>query len=274
MTATINEARMTLREFFDAFYDKADLSAGSLRGIESKLRLWERLTSNPAIGDIDDVTAAGFRESLVAEQLRGSTVNTTMRFVRTVLRVAAPPDTGNPRGKSIIGKVPYFKLVREHRETPRRVKLEEFDAAYQACDNTYRPCLDIAPPDFWRALIVTGYFTGLRKSDILRIRWSDIDLAENTITFTASKTHKADELLLHPIAANHLRRIVTPREFVFGGLVSSEVFASQWRVIMRYAVQTMPKFVAFGRTMFDGRPLAKLNASGPALADCCCSIAR
>jgi integrase len=39
----------------------------------------------------------------------------------------------------------------------------------------------------WKGLILAGYFTGGRLSDLARLKWSNIDLSEKTITFVQRK---------------------------------------------------------------------------------------
>ena len=39
----------------------------------------------------------------------------------------------------------------------------------------------------WKGLILAGYFTGGRLSDLARLKWSNVDLTEKTITFVQKK---------------------------------------------------------------------------------------
>jgi integrase len=39
----------------------------------------------------------------------------------------------------------------------------------------------------WKGLILAGYFTGGRLSDLARLKWSNVDLKEKTITFVQKK---------------------------------------------------------------------------------------
>jgi integrase len=49
----------------------------------------------------------------------------------------------------------------------------------------------------WRGAILFAYHTGARLSDVARMRWENVDLAEKLIRFTPTKT--ADKLLLIPL---------------------------------------------------------------------------
>jgi integrase len=48
--------------------------------------------------------------------------------------------------------------------------------------------LVVAAKGDWKALIVAGYYTGARLSDLARLQWSNIDLEQKTITFLQQKT--------------------------------------------------------------------------------------
>jgi integrase len=54
-----------------------------------------------------------------------------------------------------------------------------------------------APNDFWRWMILGGFYTGLRLGDLVTMKWGSIDFAQNVIRVTAIKTDRAMQI---PIA--------------------------------------------------------------------------
>ena len=56
----------------------------------------------------------------------------------------------------------------------------------------------------WRNLILAGYYTGARLSDLSSLRWNAIDLKTGLIAFTASKTKKPVTIPLHTELEQHL----------------------------------------------------------------------
>ena len=50
----------------------------------------------------------------------------------------------------------------------------------------------------WKGLILFGYFTGLRLSDIANIKWENLDLEGRWLRVTAKKTRKEVAVALHP----------------------------------------------------------------------------
>jgi integrase len=63
--------------------------------------------------------------------------------------------------------------------------------------------------DDWKGMILAGYYTGARLSDLARLKWSNIDLQEKTITFwqkkTEAKSAKAKvKIPIHPELEEYL----------------------------------------------------------------------
>jgi integrase len=66
-----------------------------------------------------------------------------------------------------------------------------------------------AAEDDWKGMILAGYYTGARMSDLARLKWSNIDLEEKTITFwqkkTEAKSPKAKvKIPIHPELEEYL----------------------------------------------------------------------
>ena len=52
---------------------------------------------------------------------------------------------------------------------------------------TYAKVYAAAPDSYWRALLATLYTTGLRRSELLNLTWSDLDLKEHRLVVTRKK---------------------------------------------------------------------------------------
>jgi len=68
--------------------------------------------------------------------------------------------------------------------------------------------LEVAEGD-WPGLVLAGYFTGGRLVDLVRLTWSDVDLAEKTITFVQRKTGSSVQVPIHQDLYDYL--VVLPR---------------------------------------------------------------
>jgi len=56
----------------------------------------------------------------------------------------------------------------------------------------------------WKGLILAGYYTGARLSDLARLQWGNVDLAEKAITFTQRKTDTKVKVPIHPDLEEYL----------------------------------------------------------------------
>jgi integrase len=59
--------------------------------------------------------------------------------------------------------------------------------------------LEAAPSDDWRGIILLAAFAGLRLGDAMRLRWGNVDLQAQAITFTPSKTARLGKKLALPM---------------------------------------------------------------------------
>jgi integrase len=112
-----------------------------------------------------------------------------------------------------------IKMERVGKKIPRYITGEHFAAVYKTCDVATMPELpNVNPADWWRALLVLGYLTGWRISDMLNLRRDDLDLDAGTaiIRSEAEGNKDKNETLFHfhPLVVEHLRKIVTFTPFV------------------------------------------------------------
>jgi integrase len=140
-----------------------------------------------------------------------ATVNCDLRHIKAALRVA--------HEWGYLPNVPKFRMEKEPGKLATYVTGDHFAAIYQACDTAKMPAdvPNITAPDWWRALIVTGYMTGWRIGDMLAMRRDRLDLDAGTVVSLAEDNKgKRDELVrLHPVVIDHLRRLAgfTPTLF-------------------------------------------------------------
>ena len=65
--------------------------------------------------------------------------------------------------------------------------------------------LAVARREGREAWYLAAVFAGLRKGDLQRLQWADVDLASNTITITEGKARRRDVIPMHPQLASALR---------------------------------------------------------------------
>ena len=228
-------ASMTLREFASTFMrNEKDPRR------EYDLRRWERHTDNPVIGDIGDSVAEGFRQSCIATGYAATTTNKTWGSIRRIMKRASLRSDTNPRGMGVafLDGLPWMKPAKGPlTKMPRRITLDEMTRIYvHGCKAVDSPrTLPFPVVDWWRALIVVAWSTGLRRGDLWNLRWDQIDFERATMDLTAHKTQKRNPYFpLNKAVMTHLSRIrndVSPYVFCRGFSDNSGRMTTQWRKI-------------------------------------------
>jgi integrase len=145
-----------------------------------------------------------FRNQLLAE---GRTPQTVDLLVRKILASAfAPAVKMGLLDSTPLASLPPLKST--------RIEKGSFSA------QEISKLLEKATPD-WRGAILVGYFTGARLKDVCNLRWSNVDLEKQFITFRAAKTGQLITVAIHPELEEHfLSRNVSddPQAFIFRSL--------------------------------------------------------
>jgi integrase len=139
-----------------------------------------------------------------------ATVNKELRHLRAALAVALE--------WGYLTALPKFRMEKVPRHLPTYIPGDHFAAIYKACDCARQPAgLPCPPSDWWRGLLVMGYMTGWRISDMLGLRRDDLDL-EAGVAITRAEDNKGnrdERVSLHPVVVEHLKRLpgFTPTVF-------------------------------------------------------------
>ena len=67
-----------------------------------------------------------------------------------------------------------------------------------------------------KRLVLTALLTGMRRGELLNLKWSDIDFNTNLITVRHSKAGKIRYVNMNSELSNMLKFIPTVSEYVFG----------------------------------------------------------
>lgn len=136
------------------------------------LRFFENFIGGSiALASIKPKQAEAFIVHRLAPGLAISTVNKDIRTLRRVFNLAI-----EPRGYLADGQNPFGKIKQRKKTTKpiRYVSLKEYRSLQEATDSIW-----------WQALISVAYGSGLRKSEMLNLTWSDIDFDHNLICIRA-----------------------------------------------------------------------------------------
>jgi integrase len=216
----IEDKQLTVREAFVRHYLPASqgMRPNSIRRRRYGFNWWERFTSNPAAGCIDESVFREVRTKGTEAGLSAVTIEGVVSDVLLVLRFLA--------ARKILPSVPFAgkRLKRRLRlkPTPSISDLASTWAnAGLARWPTYRwrrqrakngqlsgaIRLDAAA-NWWRAFLALAYFSGLRRNDLLTLQWSEIQ--GGFIRRVMEKTGFAIEIPVHPCLQTHLD--VLPKE--------------------------------------------------------------
>lgn len=199
---------------------------------------------------VDKFTADRMKDAgIMGRKVSPATVNRDLRYIRLVLNIA--------HEWGLIARVPRIRFLKQPQKLPTYMPSDHFAAVYTACNVAQEPSAvpNVTTADWWRALLVTAYMTGWRISQLLSLKWSDIDLEANTAITRAevvgNKGKRDERIPLHPVAVEHLKRLA--------GSFSTHVFP--WNQDRR---QLWPEFhrIQEAATLADGSPMPKGGKNG------------
>lgn len=121
--------------------------------------------------------------------MSNASINRSVSALRRMFSIA--------RQDGKLRNLPYFPMLKE--SAPRKGFFEKAD--YEA--------LSAALPDYARLPLALGFFTGIRKSECMNLKWEQVDFLQNTITLYNGET-KNDEGRLIPVVPQ-LERLLRDR---------------------------------------------------------------
>lgn len=206
-----------MRQAFEQHYHRNRIARKTDDQFRYCLNAWERCTDNPPIGSITPATVEAFRSAL--DGLAPYTVERMVDRVLTILRRC--------ERQGLIDRAPHAgDRLKVPDPIPRVVSLESLSAMYLACDVAtwpnyrqrvrgesgrakggwfqWKPCPWAG--DFWRCFLCVGFLTGLRLSDLLKLRKGDF--SGYVLAVVAGKTGKRQSIPIHPTLARHVENAV------------------------------------------------------------------
>lgn len=194
--AIANQDRLpsiTIKEYLTSWLAKKEIEVAerSLSAYSKPVQAFIAFLGAKADKHIDILTSrdvVSFRGEL-AKRVRGVTVNKYMRILSSAWGAAAKDGLSRENIFSRVG------LVKESKQERRAFTVTEFKTILEACD------------DEWRGLILFGFYTGQRLSDIARLTWRQVDIDAKEIRFTTSKTSRPMKIPMHPVLLSYCMTI-------------------------------------------------------------------
>jgi integrase len=197
---------MTLRDLFvDRIAPLKNLSNRSIAMYLSTLdRFRDFLGHEPTVDDLDDLTAAKFlrwRGSTVHDKKRGlispASLAKDSAHLRSLWTWLAKKRWKRSDGELV--EFPDFSRPRVPKPVPKAYKAEELAKLIQA--SRHRRGFIAGKPAawYWVTKLMGIFQTGERIGAVLEIRWSEVDLERNTLTFLAATRKGHRETITRPI---------------------------------------------------------------------------
>jgi len=153
----------------------------SWRRSEELLRPLSKLYGNKKLSDITTKDLEEFK-SLRLKEVKPATVNRSLSVLRHLFNLAK-------RWKMFFGEnpIPIVGMLEEHNQVERILALDEESRLLNESISYLRP------------IIFTALNTGMRKGEILGLKWFDVDLDMNMITInqTNSKSKKSRKVYIN-----------------------------------------------------------------------------
>ncbi len=201
---------------------KEELSATHLGATESTLKRFAGFLEKryPSVKEMAEVTPTMAQAFMAAERGRGvagRTYNAALILLKGCFR--------NLRRQAGIVDNPFDGLIGMAENTVHRVPFTEEELAR---------ILKASEGDaFSRPLIVTGICTAMRRGDVCRLRWADVDLERRFLAVSTSKTGARVSIPMFDLLYRELKE--RPREGAFcfpeqAAMYAERPYALGWRL--------------------------------------------
>ncbi len=210
---------------------------GTLSANLTAIRWFEKLV--PAVQtmsfrDITNREMAMFRAAWIQQtKLAPQTFNKHLRHLRSIFSELVDQEE--------LVKAPRCRPLPEDDPVVRIASGSELERLHASAEGANWPLPErsgVPAATYWRALIVTAYTTGLRKSDLLNVRAVDIDQKQRLLTYRACKTRKLRVIPVAQEALDQLAplfRVRQPGQALFYSTKSRRQFYREWAAIQERA---------------------------------------
>jgi len=171
-----DDAALSFARFFRDTYKPLRLMGRSPATVEDYtacLDVWQRVCGEP-VDTVELLDVVRFLERL-AESRAPATVNKYRRYLLAILRLAKRQKITKADWIDDVPKVP------ETRDEPQAYTIDDVGKLLAAARQEPGDVCGIPACDWWPALILTIYDTGVRVSAGMSIKSADVDLASSTV---------------------------------------------------------------------------------------------
>lgn len=200
------ESRLSFGELCDKYWTLWGRHK-RMNGLEGMLRSWKAHFGDLLVKDLSPERIEAYLGRRMDEGSSASTRNRHLTMLKAMLNKAVAWELlpENPAAK--IG------TLREHGRRTRFLDEEEIERLLQACADGFRP------------IVLTALHSGMRRGEILNLRWGDVNLQARILTVQRSKSGKKRNIPLDDTLFQTLREL--PSRFAKGCVFPSPTNADE-----------------------------------------------
>ncbi len=192
-----NKPRPTLfQDFAEEYLSWAKVNHRSYKADESRM---PRLVAAFKGKTLEEVTARDV-EGLKAEmssQMSHASVNRHLALLKHLFTLAIQ------WGKTSKNPVKVVRLFKENNARVRYLTLDEETRLFQVCPDKYKPA------------VIVALHTGLRKGEILGLRWRNVDFVADVLTVERSKHGEVRRVPMNTLVSETLKGLPKESPYVF-----------------------------------------------------------
>ncbi len=220
----------TIPEFAETYYSVrlVDAPAKTLANYRLAVRHWDSTHPGLPVSAVDRLAISKHQQRLAASH-SPSSVNAYLRPIMAILRLAAEEDFG------LLERVPKIRMLREPKRAPLALTIEEFSTVLAVAAELNGTVAGYPAPDWWAAVLLTCWETGLRLRSLMLLRTVDLLWDESGVYSQAesAKNKKADWFPLQATTLDAIRKICDPlRERLFPRDVEIDAIGRRFRKLL------------------------------------------
>ena len=185
---------------------------GTLKTYKGQAKYWLKRLGNIPIGEIRRADVSAILQG-ISERTSGPTANRYLALLRKALNWAVERE---------YLEVNPIKGIKQYKENPGRLRwLEPHEAERLLNECQHNPRLFM--------FTATALYTGMRRGEIERLRWQDINFERDTITIPKSKTGEGRTIPLEAPLKRLLETWSRTGELVLGSFTHKKAFMTACR---------------------------------------------
>ncbi len=239
------EGRKPLTEHIAAYMTHCEHAGHAAKAIDGKRRHLDRLAKGMPGANLSDLTADALERHLARLKLDNRSAR-TVNFARQIAVAFYSWCVKTGRAETNpLRVVPKLDETRDRRRVRRPLT-----------DDELRRLLSVARERGREAWYLAAALAGLRKGDLQRLTWADVDFDEGTITIRHGKAKRVDVVPMHAQLADALNRRQTDRRALGAARVFPETVTDRTRLMDFYRAgiaRRVPVVDATGEPMMIGK---------------------